>query len=72
MLFRGTLLAYATHLNESIDKINKLPPDAEVEETGPTTVDMLELFYKMCDKEDIPKPLAKKYKVLALDMLGVM
>ena len=72
MLFRGTLLVYAAHVSESIEKVNKLPADAEVDDVGPTTVDLLDLFYKMCDKENLPKPLSKKYKVMALDMLGVV
>jgi len=72
MLFRGTLLAYAAHLSGAIDKVNNMPAEDEIEEFKPSSVDLLELFYKMCDKEDIPKPLAKKYKVMALEQLGVM
>lgn len=71
-MLRGSMVAFASHLDKVSGRIQKEAHAEDIDPTANLQVDFLELFYAACDREKLRPETRKEFKVLVLEVLGMV
>ncbi len=71
-MLRGSMVAFSAHLDSVTGSLQSEVQSGEVDPLDSIRVDFLELFYAACDKEKLRPETRKEFKVLVLQVLGMV